>query len=244
MRKVNLYIVTFLILAFAVSCGEEEGMDVTINFRLTYDGEPLVMTHDYVYPDGKTIRFNRFSFFVSEVTLNDGDRSIVAREVDFLELTRSHLDVNSARKGFAYELGSHSLKSIKDISFNIGLTEDQNKTVPADYVSGDVLARPGEYWLAWDSFIFFKIEGFIDLDGDNDPETNVALHVGSDLSMRHVGLSTNDIDGSISIVIDVKDIFERGQLYTIAENPQIHSLSQLPFATFLAENFRQTLKIE
>jgi len=231
---------SFLLLILS-SCGDEES-NVSFNFKLAYDGEPLVMTEDYTYPDGKVIRFNRFSFFMSDVQLSNSDKSVLATDAEFINLTRSHLTAADARQGLTYDLGKHPISSITNVNFNIGLTQEQNTTVPADYESGSSLARPGEYWLAWDSYIFFKIEGFVDLDGDNDPETSIALHVGADDARRAISLNNSDGDENISMVIDVKDIFENGSVYDIANNPQIHSLSQLPLATILADNFRSTIK--
>lgn len=243
MSNLKSIIVGLLALSLLSGCGGDE-LDVTMNIRLTYDGEPLVMTQDYTYPDGKLIQFNRFSFFISDLTLGDGKKSIEVIDVDYLNPTRSHLTTADALNGLTYDLGKQPISKISEVSFGIGVDPDQNATVPADYPSGDPLARPGEYWLAWDSYIFFKIEGFVDADGDGAPETSVALHVGSDEAMREVRISTNDADGNFTIVIDVKDIFGSQDLYDIVSNAQIHSLSQLPLANFLADNLSRTITIE
>ena len=96
------------------------------------------------YPDGRKVQFTRFSMFLSDVRLFSGSEQIELAEVDFVNLTSSHSDATGANNGFRYKSTQVELASIDEISFNVGLTETQNSTVPADYASSHPLARPGE----------------------------------------------------------------------------------------------------
>ena len=116
--------------------------------------------------------------------------------------------------------------------------------MPADHPSGNPLANSGEYWLAWNSYIFFKIEGYIDLDGDDEPETGVALHLGSDEVMRAFDLQNNTGTNDVMIQIDLNKIFGTNPVYDIVANPQIHSLSQLPAILELAQNLGTAVEIQ
>ncbi len=233
----------FLILLAFSACKKDQ-LELGIKFQLQYHGAPLVMLQDYQYPDGKKVQFTRVSFFLSDLTARSADQSILIREVDFVNPTSAHQDAASAEKGFSYYRNDVELSTIDELTFNIGLRSDQNKTVPADYESGDPLARPGEYWIAWDSYIFAKIEGWVDLDGDDQVETGIALHMGSDQVFRSKSLVIDGPANDLVITLDLYDVFNRDKTYDIAANPQLHSLSQLPAAEELADNIMHAFKMK
>ena len=238
--------ITPLILALAVlfGFGCKKKIDVEVAFQLTYDGEPLVMFQEYAYPDGKKITFSRFSFYLSDFQIKDGTNSIATENVDFVNLTNAHTDMAAAREGLLYLSDKFEISTLQEIEFNLGLREDQNDKVPADFATDHPQGKPGEYWLAWDSYIFAKIEGRIDLDGDDELETGIALHLGSNNVMREIQLPVTNMGNKVTLQIDLRDVFENGTIYNIAENPQLHSLSQLPAAEELADNISQALKIK
>ncbi|NND04741.1 MAG: hypothetical protein HKN87_00050 [Saprospiraceae bacterium] len=223
----------------------EDSKTITINFKLAYDDVPLVMFEDYTYPDGKKLQITRFSFYLSELSIKQGSEINLIKDVDFINLTKSHSSLEGARQGLRY-MSEEIEGGFDAISFNFGLTETQNASVPADYSSGHPMAKPGEYWVAWDSYIFVKVEGWIDLDNDNTPETGVALHLGSNAVKRSMAKSISNPEEEIEIIIDVHALFENaetGKIYDIAVNPQLHSLSQLPAAEELADNLAQSISL-
>lgn len=237
--------VPFMLLVFVmsmISCSSDDETALSLNFQLEYDGEPLVMLQDYRYPDGKLIRFSRVSFFMSDLKVSDGTSTIDVMPVEMVNLTRSHLDLAGAQQGFTLDLGIVPMGSVERISFNIGLTPEQNASTPADYTSENPLSSSGEYWLGWESYIFAKIEGFVDLDGDDDPETPVALHLGSDPIRREIAMDVQDTDGVIRMMLDVKNVFQDASgMHDIAATPNIHHLGQLPLAQFLIDNWKDAL---
>lgn len=241
----TLYIgILFCLLSLFSACSKDIP-NATINFKLSYDGAPLVMFEDYVYPDGKKLQITRFSFYISELSVKQGEEVKLLKDVDFINLTKSHSSIDGATKGFNY-ISEKIDDGYNSISFNFGLTETQNSTVPADYKSGHPMARPGEYWVAWDSYIFVKIEGWIDLDNDDNPETGIALHLGSDAVKRSVSKLVPNPDKEIEFDIDLYAIFKNsdtGKIYDIAANPQLHSLSQIPAAEELVNNLVQSISL-
>ena len=133
---------------------------------------------------------------------------------------------------------------MNNLSLIIGLSEEQNASVPSDYSSSNPLSKSSEYWLAWNSYIFVKFEGFFDADGDGEPETGFNLHLGSDAASRPIARNSDDSDGEISLIIDLMDVFDNGQIYDIRTNPNIHSLEQMPLAEFLMDNLASSLRLE
>lgn len=242
MPKLNLCksVIVFCML-FIMSCGDDT-MDVTFNFALSYDGEPLVMLQEYEYPSGETLKFTRLSFYVSDLQGNSASgNSTLLKDIDLINLSTSHSTVEGATAGFQYTIEDLPAEDFDSYSFLLGVNSDLNTRVPADYSNNHPLANSGEYWIAWDSYIFFKIEGIMDTDNDGEFETNVALHIGSDAAAREITMNSAD-QLNEQIDIDVMSIFEsNGSLYDIQENPQIHSLFQLDKASFLVENLAKQL---
>ena len=230
-----------MVMVFMMSCGNDT-MDITFNFALSYDGEPLVMLEEYDYPTGEKLKFTRISFYISDLQGNSSSgNSTLLKDVDLINLSSSHASVEGATEGFNYTIQDVSEEDINAYSFLLGVNSELNSQVPADYSSNHPLANSGEYWIAWDSYIFFKIEGIMDSDNDGEFETNVALHIGSNEAARHITMNSVDLSNE-QINIDVMSIFEsNGDLYDIQENPQIHSLFQLDKASFLVENLAKQL---
>ena len=147
-----------MLIIFLTSLGcKKEGEQVSIHLRLTYGGEPMVMTQEYAYPDGKTFLATKVSMYLSDISLEGNDKSLAIADVAFINLSESHRTAESATEGYVLYDEKVDLGRINTLHFNIGLTPEQNRTVPADHPSNSPLAMPGEYWLAWDSYIFFKI---------------------------------------------------------------------------------------
>ncbi len=239
----NKYVLFFSLL-FLLACDKDDPqveLEVPFRFQLNYDGTPLQMLKDYQYPDGKTIRFTRFSFYLSEIVLRGEGTSEEVLDVAFVDLSPLHTS------GVVNETPSFTVKTtiadITNVQFNLGLTEEMNQNVPADFASGHPLAKPGEYWLAWDSYIFVKVEGWVDFDADGMAETPVAIHLGSNDVRRAVDFPLSENTNEITFEIDLRSFFMSDELYDIRANPQIHSLSQLPQSVQLADNLMQAIHL-
>ncbi|NND33680.1 MAG: hypothetical protein HKN76_13915 [Saprospiraceae bacterium] len=238
--------VRFLALVFLLmilGC-KKDTTEVSVYFQLVYDGEPMIMQQEYLYPGGKTFIATKVSMYLSDLSIASNNESVVIDDVRFVNLTESHRTAKLAAQGLLLYQEDLEMDGVKNLRFNIGLTEEQNKTVPADYPSGHPLAMPGEYWLAWDSYIFFKIEGKIDLDEDGIAEAGVALHLGSDQVMRSFDLINLSGGNHLTVEIDVTKIFGTDKVYDITENPQIHSLSQMPALLELSNNLTTAVSLK
>ena len=229
----------FTIVIIAVSCnGDPEPSTTEARFRLLYNGDPLVMFDEMSYPDGKSMFFTRVSFFVEDVKLI-GDETILLSARDYISLTESHLSLAEAESGFLFYTGDISPGNYK-LDFNIGVSQPLNDMVPADFPSSDVLSDAAEYWPGWESYVFAKIEGKIDLDGDQEEETGFAMHIGGNDALRQITTTDYTIEGSHSelmLNINLEKFFGIGnQLHDIANTPQIHSPEQNPIVKILADN--------
>lgn len=227
------------ILLFFTSCGNDpEQASVEVRFRLLYDGDPLVMFDELSYPDSKSIFFTRISFFIEDMMLN-GEESLLITERDYIALTDSHLSATDAEKGALVYNGNIDHGDY-NVSFHIGVSQPHNDMVPADFPSSDVLSDAAEYWPGWESYVFAKVEGRVDLDGDLEEETGVAMHLGGNDAFRSVTTGNYTIDdNNTEIVIDInlEKLFGSGaSLHDIATIPQIHNPEQNPIVNKLADN--------
>ena len=225
-----------------LGCGDDNNEDqLFLNFKLEYQDQPLVLFEEVDYPDGKKIEFTRVSFYLSEIELTVDGQSFNAGET-YVDLTASHSELNTAQEGLNVGLKDVTGNVIENIKFNVGLTPEQNSTVPQDYPSSSALSRSGEYWSNWNSYVFVKLEGRYDRDGDGIKE-GFALHLGSDSAMRSVNF--NDLNGNdiAEVKIDVEKIFNNGTLYNISENPNLHSLSQMDQINQLMDNLASSISI-
>ena len=222
---------------------KDDPIDLNIQFFLTYGDEPLVMLQDYTYPDGRLMRISRVSFYLSDVAVSTKDGNHEITDVAFLDLTNSHATAESAARGYQYYSETLEIENPESLRFNVGLTNEQNSTSPADYTSDHPLSLTGEYWTGWQSYIYVKVQGMIDLDNDGEPETGMALHLGSEPILRTMELNFPDDSGSMDVVIDIKQFFEGDSIFDIDSSPQIHSLEQIEAAVELIDNFCEAMSV-
>lgn len=212
--------------------------DLLFNVKLEYQGQPLVIFDDYVYPDGKKLNFTRVSFYTSDLKL---DETLVS-EVDFHNLTNSHSTAELAEIGYSMLYENVPLGSYSEVSFNIGVPAELNAKDPGEFPSGHPLAKPAENWFSWKSFIFLKIEGNIDFNNDDVKEAGFALHTGSDEALRKIRIDYpievfSSVQREVNLTFDIYDLFNGPErIYPIEEYPQIHSLTQLDGVIELSNN--------
>ena len=246
--KFNFF-VFFVILLLPMSCSEDrESSKVDMNFSLTYNGQPLVAFEELDYEEGYKVFFTKYSLFLSEIYLHQGTDQYLLSDVEFIDLLTGINDLTQASRGITISYSDVPVGIFDAISFNIGVPPDLNQTKPADYNPSNPLSNNAEYWEGWSSYIFHKIEGKMDTDGDDDPETGIALHIGSDQAFRNVQrdilLIIDDEREVIKINFELAEILnlENG-FYDFLETPQIHHLGILPKALPLLDNTTENLSI-
>ena len=236
----------FIVSICLFSCKDDDDTgSLNIQFKLYYDGVPLKMFTNYTYPSGEKFYFSRFSFFTSEIQLQDskGQYSEIL-DVKYHDLTNNHTGGGSDYKFIIDGIKAGTYKSIK---IGIGVPPNANSKTPAQYGSDNPLSNQSEYWGGWESYIFTRTEGQIDFDGDDVPETGFALHTGADDAYRILEIPVDVTVGSnnpdaLFFEIDLKSQFGENPIYDIKQNPQIHSLAQQPQVIELMNNLITGIK--
>lgn len=235
-----------------MSCGDDRPDDTTqdndgsieMALKVTYDGAPLVMSENYIYPDGKAMYFSRFSFYMSDLALRTEEGTATSEGTNYLFVGQAHSTEDAAAEGLKFNLNGVKPGNYVNLSFGIGVPVDENTMTPADFLSTNDLSLAGEYWPGWESYIFCKVEGAIDFDGDGVPESDFALHLGADEAFADIELDrdfvVNDNQTTELILpIELKNIFLDGStIYDIESNPKIHNLSQSAEVNQLTRNLK------
>ncbi len=248
MKKV-LFLLSVLFVLF--SCGDKEDKlgSIELNFKLTYQGEPLVMTPNEVNFHGLPFKVSRVSFFLSDMQLVDGLTSTDILEVAYINPTDAHIDLASAQQGLDYKIDSVPVGNYSGLAFNIGLDAAKNGKLPSNYPTGHLLSEETEYWADWKSYIFIKIEGLMDFDGDGVFSDGITMHLGSDDAMVSASFDKNIevIEGgatTLNFELDLFDVFDQGgEVYDFRAVPRTHTLDFIDEIKFVAQGVAKALKL-
>jgi len=170
------------------SCDNEDAAEqsgaVNLDFVGAFDTAPLLMyERSYPYPEGVTTKFQLFHFYLSDAVLlpADGGREVPLFDVELVSFKDVQSD-DAAQRGVRISAGDIPPGSYSGIRLGIGLTEALNRTQPGDYAPGHVLTD--NYWSWAKGYVFFKIEGIADLQGDGEFAEKLTFHIGLDEHYR------------------------------------------------------------
>jgi hypothetical protein len=240
----QLSFLTFAVLVLFSSCKDDK-QDVKLNFKLTYDGEPLVMFEEYTYPTGEKMLFNRFSFYLSDLAINHKDGQDQLMDVRYLNFTVQNSTLSGAEEGITLEFNDLDDKDYEQLFMSIGVNAANNALTPADFGLDNDLSKTSEYWPGWESYVFTKTEGQIDFGGPQ--MTGFSLHTGSDAAKVDFLLDISELESSnnntVEISIDLMDYFGNDKIYDIQTYPSLHALAQLPQVFELSNNLTESLTV-
>jgi hypothetical protein len=242
------YPLLFLLLLTAFSACEDGGGDTlpqdnfTLTFKVTYDGQPLEKSKNYPYGD-RTILFDKFNIYLSDITLLKGSEEVKLSDIEWVNFTPELAPDNKAVE-VTYKYGAPD-GDYTGIRIGYGVSADLNAKSPADFPPSHPLYEESEYWSGWDSYIFAKVQGKYDLDGNGTPEANIFYHCGSDAVYNSASM-TQDIPvsgtGALVIEFDLKKLFTYdGQLLdlNVLENRATsHDVSNIALGQKVMNNFK------
>lgn len=260
MKNILWILAVGLTLSAFYSCqddGDDEVKDGTLKltFKAVYDGEPAVVnSEEYEYFDGKKLKLATLNLFVSKPTLSmDQQNAEELTDIFFVDFSQANRTAQGAQDGISYtwELAPGEYNTL---NMGLGVSSDLNALLPTDYPTDHPLNEFGSqaYWTPWNSFIFSKIEGRYDKDGDNSFATGFAYHIGSDNMYREKETNGNftikaEEETEWVITIDYRQVLgDPAEYIDIEQFPAFHSpqdptLTQLTM--MLANNFEKAVQI-
>ena len=145
------------------ACKPKEGENqakLQLKFRASHLGNPLITFKKYPIAQGSSdsIEHQLLNFMVSDLALvrSDGSRHSLGR-TELVELSLD--DQTRAEAGYVLNLTDLPLGNYTAIEIGFGLSDDLNRTEPGDHNTGTPLGDVGNYWTAWNSYIFSRLEG-------------------------------------------------------------------------------------
>ncbi len=190
MKKLLLFLLPILFLSSqcnpkcACSPIEENSGVLALNFKPIFNSKPFVINQIYDI-GGKKVRFTRLSILLSNVIPKTASQLIgsISFGGHLIDITALDDSTKSA-KGATVNVENMNLGEMSFLDLNLGVSKDYNSLKPTTFPSTNVLSDAGYYWDDWKSYIFVKLEGAIDKDGDGRLETGITLHTGGDESLR------------------------------------------------------------
>ena len=205
-----------LILLSANSCKEHDHGpkgNLSITFKAVYDNDPLLVFTDYLTPDADKLQFHVFNFFISDLEIvKENDEVIRLKDVEFIDFN-GNTDLNKASAGIKIELNDVAIGNYKAIRFGIGIEPGKNAKEPGDFPSDPYLGNPGNYWTAWNSYIFSRVEGRIDtLPNAAGGDVFYLYHTGVDGMYQSRSFTktfeiSSNSNSELIFTVNAKDIF-------------------------------------
>ncbi len=209
--------------------------DFEVNFTTKTQNGNMILFQNFNLSDGTLLNINKLQFYISDIRLLQGGEETSISEVDLVTL-KSHSNAAAAAAGETLTFNDINAGSYTGIKFGIGVSTDLNAKDPTHYagLEGDHILGSGiDYWSGWSSYIFAKIEGYFDANGNGtagggDDAEEITYHTGIDELYREKTINTNfDITENdvftLPLVIDIDKIFNSTVTIDILNESVAHS---------------------
>jgi hypothetical protein len=233
-----------------------ENTFLELNFRAEAQGQSIWYFKDVDYPLGDThIRISLLRFFLGDVTLLGPDGDTTVLDIHNVDFSLNQSDQTTADLGETVRIANPPVGLWTGIRFGIGVPGDLNRMSPADFPAGHPLSNPSEFWDAWNSYIFAKLEGQSDLDGDGDyADDNSSFLYHSGTQAQYVTLTFEEPfevkpcqTARLDFGLDVPHLFYNAtDTLDLVNNTFNHAGDpddpDFAFTSFVMENFRSAIR--
>ncbi len=250
MKKITLFAVLFAFVATQYACKDDDDIvpastttEVALNFNAKYGADDLVLNSTYDY-EGSGVKFSNLNFYISNVVLvkaSDTDQT------EILEIALIDFTTADGNKVVARNVPTGTYSGLK---INIGVPSDLNRLPPTDFATTHPLGNDSQYWSAWDSYIFAKIEGAMDTLNAQIYDHGFLYHSGTDAANKEISINRNleltaDATGVLEFDFDLKALFNmNGTPLNIKDNPIVHDPNNLTITLNLMNNFNNALSLQ
>lgn len=197
--------ILFAVAFFFHSCEEEpQTGNVKVTFNLTKDGQSVEMDEVFATDSVDAVRIERLRFYISDLNMSGHGQLKDVQIVDF----------EDNRTSFTFE--GLDAKSYGNLTFLVGLNEEQNASNPIDFSTGHPLSASWAMYWSWAmKYRFIIMEGWGAPDGTIDASADdfqIVLHPGMDGFEQLVDAGTVTVRAGsttqVVVNIDVDDMFD------------------------------------
>lgn len=251
MKNRSLLLLVAIVVLFA-GCDDNNNVVQKDNFMLTfkvsYDGQPIEKAKVLPYGD-KSISFDKFNTFLSDITLLKGTEEVKLSDIEWVDCTPdAAVDNKAVDVSFQYTVPDGDYTGLK---LGYGVRADLNAKKPSDFPVGHPLYLENEYWVGWNSYIFTKIQGKYDMDGNGATETILFYHCGAD-TVYNTATFARTIrvsgDAALTVEFDLKKLFTfDGQLLDLNDplnQATSHSASNIALGLKMMNNMKNATTLE
>lgn len=243
----NKYFFVLLGMLMLVSCKDDKG-DFTLNFKALYDGEPLVLIEAQEYTD-YDINILQSDFYISNISLIQGEERVELAAIDFVDFSSNNFNLERSENGIDFNYLDIPVGTYDGLEFSIGVQPEENAMLPNAFGSTNPLSNSGNYWSAWDSYIFAKLGG-----NYRGQEGNLSepwfFHTGTDALLRTFTVDKEIVidasaSSSLSISMEHKILLQEGGVYyDIENNSANHDPTNLVPLEMIVNNYMSSFSFE
>lgn len=248
MKKSLLFAAALFLLA---SCDKEVSraglVDFSVQFTGVFDESPLRMYEQtYAYEDNMELRFQLFQFYVSDLSLirsaNNDESTVQLSDIELVSFGDVQSAVDAAA-GVTLSFTEVPAGNYVGLKMGLGVSPDLNATQPGDYSPPHPLDN--HYWSWARGYVFTKVEGNADLDGDGVFEEKLTFHIGENDYYRELVIRQPievSSEGKIKLQVDLAKVLksESGAFLNFREVKQDHT-NNPEVASMIADNLSQAI---
>lgn len=243
MKKiVPLIILTILIGALSISCNKEKD-NGTLQIKISpkINGNDLqATTVTYINAtQGVRYRVDHFEFYISNIQLTKNDNSVIELSGADNALLFYWKDAIRSSNSISIPAGDY-----KKITFTLGLDSILNATAPGNYPTSHVLgADAGNYWVMNSSYIFSKLEGFMDTTNTSGAVLNRSFvyHIGANGYTKVITLNksfsiSENASSDLNLLFDMPTVWNGSASIDMKNEIETHTINNPALATKVLQN--------
>lgn len=247
MKQILVKIFPLFIVLIAISgCKEPDKATnkLTLNFDAKYGSQDFSLNTAYTDNDGRKLKFEKFKFFVSHITLIKNDNSeLEIKDVAIIDFSKP------ASLQLSADLEEGNFKAIR---IGLGVDSIQNLTVPQQAPTNSALhsSQTGEMYWSWLKYVFQFIEGKYAEPGSENYYGAILYHIGTDPLYHTISFDKEinvccEKETQHTITLDVKKIFDGPPAIDLPTEGVTESQeSKYAIAQKFIGNFEQSFSIE
>lgn len=257
MRKLAFLLGLSTILLISYACRKQvvlgETANLDLQFKLLYDGAPLIFGNFYDYGSETKITINRFGYYISDVVLlgDFGADELELKEIDFLNYEQVDSPVPVVAPIINSRINKIPTGNYSNIRLGIGVNSDLNTSSNSDFSTSHPLGQPELYWEEFQTYIFTLINGGFDTNGDGEIDSDIDFRAGTSNLYQEVTIPiqlmlSNNETGALSFTVDIKRLLELSNSEMLAVEELANNIDSPDFSIMkkVMEKFPEAIQLE